>query len=151
MREIKFTFKGLLSEIKLVLDYIAGKNASDANAYLRLTVCDADNEMLKKLIVESAAFLTSAAGKTFARFSSFDDDLVLTLSDSAVLQTEDSQEGLRFLTADFIIKHVVEKWLKLTGFKGGDLLAPDYAAIADNIKLKYGRGSKLVPRCFPPL
>ena len=58
MSKIKINYNDLLNSVRGLLQYISGKKAATSDEYFRFTVCEADEELLGRLMRESIIWMS---------------------------------------------------------------------------------------------
>ena len=116
MVKIEINYSELMETFTLLLEYLSGKRARNADEYYRFTVCDADSRLLHRLLRESLAWISANAVKIWGGSVIMDDTIKIGFGFG-------SEEGddlartdeFRWMVTDLLIYRMIFLWLRLTG------------------------------------
>ena len=136
----------LLEDVKIRLEYLAGKTGQTGAEYFRLVPCDADLDLLKKIALECADFISLSFSGS-ATLSKRGASLLISIP---VNYSESEDARLRPLLMYALVCRIVFRWLKLAGHPGGEFWEKEYEVTLNATKDNRHHYGPLKSRPLPP-
>lgn len=117
MAKIKINYNDLLNSVRGLLKYISGKKAATADEYFRFTVCEADEELLGRLMRESIIWISLKMHKWWIGSEITEATVTLNFDfDSEAAYTKARSEEFTWLVFDILVYRMVFLWMKISGW-----------------------------------
>lgn len=145
MKTLKITNEELIDDLRVFLQYVAGKRFADREKYFRHTICEADHPRLIRLAREAAATLALSFGEGCLT-ARFDTGHIIFSFPVAPASGE-----TRTLLRRLLTRLTATDWLGTTGLEPLDWLKNDITALHDTLHatlkapLSRPRGRRLPP------
>ena len=137
MVQIVFDLDELMERVVEMLQYTAGKRATSADDYHRLSACEADRPMLIRFVSESLWWLASKVPGIWGGSSVEKDRVSIQFNVGEAVEAKLNRSGeFRCLVGDTLVYRILYLWLRLAG---GDnltdrgVLAEEMASVISSV------------------
>ena len=117
MTEIEFGFTELFDYVKVLLQYLAGKNGKTSEEYFRFTVCDADLPLFTELLEESLLWLSLCVRRFWGGSAVNANLITICLNVNSVKKEQlPSTEELGRILRDILAFRIIYLWMRIAGW-----------------------------------
>lgn len=121
MIKVRINYCDLWNSVRGILQYISGKKAVTADEYFRFTVCEADGELLDRLMRESIIWMSLQMHKCWGGSEITEAAVILNFDfDSEPGDPRVRSEEISWLVFDILVYRMVFLWMKISGWNETD-------------------------------